>query len=127
MIEATLKALVSLVAEEGTTVFFSSHQLANVEQIADHVCIIDQGRVLVSDSLDALRASYRRVRLVFEGEAPEDGFEGARRDGRTLSLLASRNVDEIVARAKAMNARSVDVQPVTLKDIFLESAKGAQS
>ena len=55
------------------------------------------------------------------------GFEGARRDGRTLSLLASRNVDEIVARAKAMNVRSVDVQPVTLKDIFLESSKGAPS
>ena len=87
----TLQALVSLVAEEGTTVFFSSHQLASVEQIADHVCIIDQ------------------------------------RDGRTLSLPAIRNVDEIVARAGASSVRSVDVQPVTLKDIFLESSKGAPS
>lgn len=126
VIELTLQALVSLVADQGTTVFFASHQLAHVEQIADHVCIVEQGRTVVSDSLDELTASYRRVRLVFDGEAPEDGFEGARRDGRTLSLLARRNVDEIVARAKARNARSVDVQPVTLKDVFLESAKGAQ-
>ena len=127
MIEEALQALVSLVAEQGTTVFFSSHQLANVEQIADHVCIIDKGRAVVSDSLDELKARYRRVRLVFEGDPPPGGFEGARRDGRTLSLLASRNVDEIVARAKAMKARSVDVQPVTLKDIFLECSKGASS
>jgi ABC-2 type transport system ATP-binding protein len=124
MVETTLQALVSLVAEEGTTVFFASHQIANVEQIADHVCIIDHGRALLSDSLDALQESFRRVHLVFDGEAPQTGFEGARRDGRTLSLLASRNVDEIIARAKAMNASSVDVQPATLKDIFLERSKG---
>ncbi len=124
MVETTLQALVSLVAEEGTTVFFASHQLANVEQIADHVCIIDHGRALLSDSLDTLQESFRRVHLVFDGEAPQTGFEGARRDGRTLSLLASRNVDEIIARAKAMNASSVDVQPATLKDIFLERSKG---
>ena len=126
-VEETLQALVSLVAEEGATVFFSSHQLASVEQIADHVCIIDQGRALVNDSLDELKATYRRVHLVFEGEPPVDGFEGARRDGRTLSLLVTRNVDEIVARAKARSARSIDVRPVTLKDIFLESTKGGQS
>jgi ABC-2 type transport system ATP-binding protein len=127
MVEETLQALVSLVAEQGTTVFFSSHQLANVEQIADHVCIIDRGRAVVNDSLDELKAGYRRVHLVFDGEAPADAFPEARRDGRTLSFPASRNVDEIVARAQAMNARSVDVQPVTLKDIFLESSKGASS
>ena len=126
-IEETLQALVSLVAEQGTTVFFSSHQLANVEQIADRICIIDQGRAVVCDSLDELKASYRRVHLVFDGDPPPDAFEGARRDGRTLSLLAIQNVDEIVARARAMNVRSVDVRPVSLKEIFLESSKGVTS
>jgi len=125
-IESALQALVSLVAEQGTTVFFASHQLAHVEQIADHVCIVDRGRALVNDSLDSLLASHRRVLIVFGGEAPKDAFEGARRDGRTLSLLASGDVLGIVARAKALNARSVDVQPATLKEIFLESAKGAR-
>jgi ABC-2 type transport system ATP-binding protein len=115
------------VAERGTTVLIASHQLANVEQIADHICIIDDGRAVVGDSLDGLKASYRRVHLVFDGEPPEGAFAGARREGRTLSLLASRNLIEVVARAKAMNACSIDVQPVTLKDIFLECSKGAPS
>ena len=67
------------------------------------------------------------MNLVFDAAPPSDAFPGARRDGRTLSLLASRNVDEIVARARAMNALSVDVQPVMLKEIFLESSKGGPS
>jgi ABC-2 type transport system ATP-binding protein len=125
MIEETLQALVSLGAEPGTTILFSSHQLASVEQIADRVCMIEQGRVVVNDSLDELKANYRRVHLVFEGEAPREGFEGARREGRTLSLLVSRRVDEVVARARSLQVRSVDVRPITLKEIFLEASKGA--
>ena len=51
--------------------FFSSHQLAEVEQIADHVAIIDRGQTVVSGALDDLRAQYQRIQLVFEGDAPE--------------------------------------------------------
>jgi ABC-2 type transport system ATP-binding protein len=124
--EETLQAIVSLVAEQGTTVFFASHQIANVEQVADHVCIVEQGRAVASGPLDELTAGYRRVRLVFDGEPPDDVLEGARRDGRTLSLLATGNVDEILARAKAMNARSIDVEPATLRDVFRECSRGGQ-
>ena len=127
MIELALQALVSLAAEQGTTILFSSHQLANVEQIADRICIIEQGRLVVNDSLDDLKSSYRRVSLVFEGEAPAEGFEGARRDGRTLSLLVGRRLDEVIARAHSLHVRSVDVQPVTLKEIFLEGSKEVTS
>ena len=81
--------------------------------------------MVVNDSLDELKAGYRRVTLVFEGDAPGQGFEGARRDGRTLSLLVNGSTDEVVARARALQVRSVDVRPVTLKEIFLETTKGA--
>ena len=46
---------------------FSSHQLADVEQIADHIAIVDRGRVVVDGALDDLRAAYRRIQLVFDG------------------------------------------------------------
>lgn len=127
MAEETLQALVSLAAEQGTTILFSTHDLSNIEQIADRICIIEQGRVVLNDSLDELKANYRRVHLVFEREAPADAFVGARRDGRTLSLLVSRQVDEVIARAKSMDVRMVEVQPVTLKEIFLETSKGAKT
>src|SRR6185503_12125442 len=74
MSEEVLQALVSHVAAEAMTVFFSSHQLAEVDQIADHVAIIDRGRAVVSGSLDELREQYRRVELVFDADAPDARF-----------------------------------------------------
>src|SRR6478672_4849038 len=59
-IEELLQALVAATAE-GTSVFFSSHQIAEVERISDRVCMLDQGRLVVDASLDAIRGDYRRV------------------------------------------------------------------
>jgi len=51
-VEEVLRELVALSASDGTTIFFSSHQLAEVEQIADQITIIDQGRTVVAGALD---------------------------------------------------------------------------
>ncbi len=55
MTEEVLQALVAHVAGEEMTVFFSSHQIAEVEQIADRVAIIDRGRAVVTGALDDLQ------------------------------------------------------------------------
>src|SRR5690242_12642856 len=54
-VEDVLRELVVLSASEGITIFFSSHQLNEIEQIADHVSIIDRGAAIVADSLDDLK------------------------------------------------------------------------
>jgi ABC-2 type transport system ATP-binding protein len=71
MAEEVLQALVAHVASEEMTVFFSSHQIAEVDQIADHVAIIDRGKTAVTGALDDLRERYQRVQLVFDGDAPQ--------------------------------------------------------
>jgi ABC-2 type transport system ATP-binding protein len=126
MSEEVLQALVTHVASEAMTVFFSSHQLAEVDQIADHVVIIDRGRAVVSGALDDLREQYRRIELVFAGEAPDARFHSAgveriRRKGRVLTVLSSRDTESLLTEARALNPVSVDVAPVTLKEIFLET------
>ena len=128
-VEEVLQAIVAHVAGEEATVFFSSHQIAEVEQIADRVVIIDRGRALVSGMLDDLRDGYRRIQLVFDGEAPAAAFRApgivrVRRQGRVLTVLASRGAEAIVEEARAMNPTSVEVGSVTLKEIFLESVTG---
>lgn len=127
-IEDTLRELVSISASEGITIFFSSHQLAEVEQIADHVCIIDRGRAIVAGSLDDLKCQYQRLRVVFgkEVRVPErwvDGVEHVRTEGRTISILASRNVDAIVEQARSLPDASVERFSVTLKELFLENPR----
>ena len=127
MTEQMLQSLVRQAAD-GATVFFSSHQVAEVEQIADHIVAIEKGRVILEGSLDELRQRYRRINLVFDDPPPPEAFrrDGVDRvimQGRIISILASRNVDEIAALGPLLAAKSVDVQSVGLKELFLEKVK----
>jgi ABC-2 type transport system ATP-binding protein len=125
MAEEVLQALVGHVASEELTIFFSSHQIAEVDQIGDRVVIIDRGRAAVAAALDDLRESYRRIQLIFDAAPPEVTFHSphvtrVERNGRVLSLLASADGDAIADEARAWGPSSVEVTPVTLKEIFLD-------
>src|SRR2546427_3292292 len=127
-IEHLLQMLVAQSAE-GVSIFFSSHQIAEVERIADHVCILDNGRLLVDGSLDELLQAYRRIDLVFTSAPPErefriTGVEKLQTKGHQLSVFASRNADAVIERARNLDAVSVEVTPVGLREIFLATVRG---
>jgi len=110
-------------------VFFSSHQIAEVEQIADRVAIIEGGRAVLAGALDDLRESFRRVHLVFAADAPRHDFRspgiaGVRRTGRMITLLTASGPEAVMSEARALDPVSVEVVPVTLKEIFLETVAG---
>jgi ABC-2 type transport system ATP-binding protein len=124
--EEVLKILVKQAGRDGTTVLFSSHQLVDVEQIADHIAIVDRGRVVVDGGLDDVRARYCRIQLVFDGTAPDVAFKSrgivcTTRQGRVVSVLSGAGEEGVVAEARALKPSSIDVLPVTLKEIFLEA------
>jgi ABC-2 type transport system ATP-binding protein len=126
-IEELLQELVAA-AGEGTSVFFSSHQIAEVERIAERVCIIDQGRLVTDLLLDDMRQDYRRITLGFSEEPePEkfriDGVHKVQVSGRQVILLANRNADDIVEVANTMDPVSVDVATIGLRELFLETVK----
>jgi ABC-2 type transport system ATP-binding protein len=126
--EEVLQALVSHVASEDMTVFLSSHRIAEIDQIADHVAIIDHGRAVVAGTLDDIRSSYKRIQLVFDGDAPDptfraDGVVRVQRRGRVLTIISSDGSEPVLDEARALGPASVDVLPVTLKEIFLETVK----
>ena len=126
--EEVLQALVKHVATEQMTVFFSSHQIAEVDQIADSVAIIDRGRAVVTGDLDVLREQFRRIELVFDGDAPDltfraPGVQRVKRKGRMMTILSSMGAERVLDEARALRPASVDVIPVTLKEIFLEAVQ----
>ena len=67
--EDVLQVLAGLAAAEGTSIFFSSHRLAEVEQISDRVCLIDRGQIVIDGALDDFKRTIQDP-VVFSGNAP---------------------------------------------------------
>ncbi len=128
MAEKLLELVVGAAAD-GATVFFSSHQVAEVEQIADRILLIDQGKLVFDTTLETISQNFRRLRGVYETPFPSgalavDGVKRVAVDGRMVSVLASHNVDAIAARMRAHQAGApLEIMPLTLKEIVLESLK----
>ena len=123
--EQLLEAMVEA-ASDGATVFFSTHQISEVERIADHVFIMNHGRLVFQNAMEQIRKNYRRIHFSFMGHAPAnqmniDGVESLRAEGHVLSLLANGNLERIAQRGRALGAISVDVQPIGLREVFLET------
>lgn len=121
--EELLQSLASAAAD-GTSVFFSSHRIDEVERIADAVCIVDHGRLRLHVEMDVLRERFRVITASYPEAAPPlsprpPGVEHVVIAGRQTTLLASDNVDELVARAYATGATAVDIRPVSLREVFL--------
>jgi ABC-2 type transport system ATP-binding protein len=126
MADDVLQALVAHVAAEELTVFFSSNQIAEVEQIADRIAIIDGGRAIVSGSIDELRERHCRIQMIFEDSAPvvtlrSAGVERITRSGRVMTVLSSQGSAAVLEEARVLGPLSVEVSPVNLKEIFLRS------
>ena len=122
-----LQAIVESAAQ-GCTVFFSSHQISEVERIADEVFIMCDGRLALHGPLEELHENFRRMHFAFIGRTPieEMSLEGVRKsraDGHVLSLVVDSNFDNITGRARALGAISVDVQPMNLREIFLDAVE----
>ena len=54
-----LGAIIRTIAHDGRTVLFSSHLLEEVEEVADHVTLLDRGRIVLSGPLEEIKASHR--------------------------------------------------------------------
>jgi ABC-2 type transport system ATP-binding protein len=128
LLQTEIRALMRETAEDGRTVFLSSHSLDEVQHTTDRVGIIRTGRLVDVDSVEGLRTrSLRRVRISFGEPAPTQ--ELARIDGvRVLSaedslvrLSAPETAMDALVKAVARHP-IVDLvsEPADLEEIFLE-------
>ena len=115
--------ILSDVAERGTTVLISSHNLRELEDICDHVGIMDHGKMLLERSLADMQGATHKLQLV--GDAPE-GLEILHESasGRLKTLIVRGNVDEITAKVAATNPAYFDVLPLSLEEIFIYELGG---
>ena len=121
-------ALLSDVAENGTTVLVSSHNLRELEDVCDHVGIMNHGRMLVERSLSALQDNIVKIQLAFAdgGRLPE-GLEilHSSSTGRLQQLILRGSAEELTAKLSAAGPLFLDVVPLNLEEIFIYELGGA--
>ena len=117
------------VAERGTTVLVSSHNLRELEDVCDHVGIMDHGKVLLERSLAALQDNMVKLQVVFPDgteEVPADlEVLHASRIGRVHTLIMRMSAQEATNRLIGYNPMLVDAVPLTLEEIFIYELGGA--
>ena len=121
-------ALLSDVAENGTTVLASSHNLRELEDVCDHVGIMNHGRMLVERSLSELQDNIVKIQLAFAdgGKLPE-GLEilHSSSTGRLQQLILRGSAEELAAKISAAGPLFLDVVPLNLEEIFIYELGGA--
>ncbi len=131
-VEDVLRELMAIAASQGITIFFSSHQLTEVEQIADSICIIDKGKSIAGGVLDDLKARYQRFQVVLQDVLPEpvrwvEGVERVTQEGRMLTILVSGNAEAVGNQIRSLPGASMERFPVGLKEIFLEHVRSDEN
>ena len=115
--------ILSDVASRGTTVLISSHNLRELEDICDHVGIMDHGKMLLERSLADMQGSTVKLQMV--GDAPE-GLEilHETQSGRLSTLVVRGSAEEVAEKVKAANPVYYDILPLSLEEIFIYELGG---
>ncbi len=117
------------VAERGTTVLVSSHNLRELEDVCDHVGIMDRGRMLLERPLSELQENMVKIQLALPDgkELPEDlEILHETRTGRLRQLILRGGAEELTNRLAACEPFFLDVLPLSLEEIFIYELGGAE-
>ena len=118
-----MSLVLSDVAERGTTVLISSHNLRELEDVCDHVGILDHGKMLLEKSLADMQGGTVKLQIV--GDAPA-GFPilHASRSGRLSTFILRGSYPQVEERCRQMNPPYFDVLPLSLEEIFIYELGG---
>ena len=115
--------LLSDVAQRETTVLISSHNLRELEDICDHVGIMDHGKMLLQKSLADMQGATHKLQIV--GEVPKElEVLHESSSGRLQTLVVRGNAEEIEQRVQAVSPAYFDVLPLSLEEIFIYELGG---
>lgn len=116
------------VAENGTTVLVSSHNLRELEDVCDHVGIMNGGKLLLERTLSDLQDNISKVLIALPDGAPlPDGLDIVHQSttGRLYTLILRGNATELTNILSTAQPLFMDVVPLTLEEIFIYEMGGA--
>ena len=116
------------VAERGTTVLVSSHNLRELEDVCDHVGIMSKGKVVLERSLADLQDNTVKLQVAYEGEEPQLPAElqilHRSHVGRVYTYIIRGNAQMICKRMEICHPILLEAIPLTLEEIFIYEMGG---
>ena len=115
------------VAENGTTVLVSSHNLRELEDVCDHVGIMSKGKLLLERNLSDLQDNIAKVQLALADERAlpsELNVLHHSSTGRLQTIIVRGKAEEITNQLAACEPLFMDVIPLSLEEIFIYELGG---
>ena len=116
------------VAENGTTVLVSSHNLRELEDVCDSVGIMNKGKIMIERSLNELQENIVKIQLALpDGESLPEGLDILHKSntGRLQSLIIHGTQEELTEKLQSAHPLFIDAVPLTLEEIFIYELGGA--
>jgi ABC-2 type transport system ATP-binding protein len=124
-----VRGLLESAGSEGWTVLLSSHDIGELELLADWVGFLDHGQMTLSEPMETVRQRFKHVEVVSDAALPQVAMSPAwlsvERSGKRLSFLLSNADDERLAALSSRfgGAAQLDVRDATLRELFVALAK----
>ena len=116
------------VAENGTTVLVSSHNLRELEDVCDSVGIMNKGKIMIERSLNELQENIVKIQLALpDGESLPEGLDILHKSntGRLQSLIMHGTQEDLTEKLQSSHPLFIDAVPLTLEEIFIYELGGA--
>ena len=117
--------LVRETKDDGRTVFFSSHNLPEVQAVCDRVGIIREGQLVKTDTVETLtKQQFKLLQIRFRELPPAnafalDGVTERGRDGQAVTLEVKSGMDKLMETAASYGIEDIETFPVALEEVFL--------
>jgi ABC-2 type transport system ATP-binding protein len=121
-----LRELTAVMADEGRSILFSSHNTQDVEQISDQITFIDRGRILDSMDKETYLDRWRRLRLEIPSGVellPLPGIVGVQRQGRLAVATSNAFVPDLAHAYENAGVRVQRIENMTLEEIFVANVE----
>lgn len=125
-----LRLVLEEAADRGTTVIYSTHNLADLERACDRIGLLHGGTIAMEKTVDELKAGARRIQVVWDNETPPQdpgswpGVAAWERRGRVWLLTVTENAAQVVERIKATQPAFLEELPLPLEEWFIAVVEG---
>ncbi|WP_274364387.1 ABC transporter ATP-binding protein [Paenibacillus thermotolerans] len=129
-----LKETILSLRDEGTTILFSSHRMEHIEELCQHVCILQRSNAVLQGNLREIKRRFPREQVLLETETPVDGLENVpgvvsvkkRENGYEIAIKEEAAAQRLLQTAMGQSAvNRFALKEPTLHDIFIRTVGGA--